>query len=133
VVISPPPPPDQGSERGNGQRYVGIGIASVGIASVVVGSIVGLRAKSLHDNAIERCPGSPCPDAEGVRLNEDAQTNALISNLTFGAGLALVGAGVAVWLTAPRAKSDAPASARLTHIRPVFGSNGAALSLGGTF
>jgi hypothetical protein len=136
VILAPPPPPGgEGSERGSGQRQVGIGIASFGIASVVVGSIFGLRAKSLHDDAIERCPGSPCPDPEGVRLNEDAQTNALISNLTFGAGLALVGAGVVVWLTAPRAKSDAPASeaARLTHIRPVIGSNGAALSLGGTF
>jgi hypothetical protein len=135
VILAPPPPGGQGSERGSGQRHVGIGIASFGVASVVVGSIVGLRAKSLHDKAIERCPGSPCPDAEGVRLNEDAQTNALISNLTFGAGLALVGAGVVVWLTAPRAESDAPAlsAARLTHIRPVIGSSGAALSLGGTF
>ena len=140
VVVAPPPRGrDEGSEQGSGQRSMGVGLASVGVASVVVGSIVGFRAKSLHDDAVERCPGSPCPDAEGVRLNEDAQTNALISNITFGAGLALVGAGVVVYLIAPRAKADASAStssgaaARLTHIRPVVGAGGGALSVGGTF
>lgn len=131
-VVVAPPLPAQGPERGSTQRVVGIGIASAGIASVVVGSIIGLRAKSLHDDAIERCPGTPCPDAEGVRLNEDAQTNAFVSNITFGGGLALVGAGVVVWLTAPRAKAPA-GSARLTKIQPVVGSNGAALSVGGSF
>ncbi|NUQ75649.1 MAG: tetratricopeptide repeat protein [Polyangiaceae bacterium] len=133
VVALPPPSLDQGSERGGVQRLVGIGMASAGIASVVVGSIIGLRAKSLHDDAIERCPGSPCPDKEGVRLNEDAQTNAFVSNITFGAGLALVGSGLVVWLTAPRAKAPASGSAHLTEIRPIFGPGGAALSAGGTF
>jgi hypothetical protein len=139
VIVAPPPPPvDQGPERGGSQRSAGVLLGGLGIAGVVVGSIIGLRAKSLHDDAVERCPGSPCPNAEGVRLNEDAKTNALVSNIAFGAGLALVGAGVVVWLTAPR--GDAPASTgkrsealQLTHLRPVVGQNGAALSLGGTF
>jgi hypothetical protein len=100
---------------------------------VVVGSIMGLRAKSLHDDATTRCPSSPCSDAEGVRLNEDAQTNALISNIGFGAGLALVGAGVVIWLTAPRASAPVSGAVRLTQVRPVVGQGGAALSLGGTF
>jgi serine/threonine-protein kinase len=136
----PLPRPSAEPEPGGGQRSAGVILGGVGLAGVVVGSILGLRAKSLHDDAIERCSGSPCPDAEGVRLNGEAQSAALVSNVAFGAGLALVGAGAVIWLTAPRAKADTPASAgrrseavRLTHLRPVAGVSGAAISLGGTF
>lgn len=132
-VPPPLPPRDESPERGGTQRIAGVVLGGVGIAGVVVGSIVGLRAKSLHDDAIERCPSSPCPDAEGVSLNEDAQTSALVSNIGFGAGLALIGAGVVVWLTAPRSSAPASGSVRLTQVRPVVGQGSAALSVGGTF
>lgn len=137
VVAPSPPPPDEASGHGRGQRIAGVVLGTAGLASLVVGGVFGARAKSQHDDAVARCPSSPCPDLDGVELNEAAKTSALVTDITVGAGLALVGAGIVVWLTAPREEpSRSPTttgSLRLTHVAPALGNGSGAISVGGTF
>lgn len=131
------------SEAGSGQRTAAAIIGGAGFASVVVGGVFGLQAMGKHDDALERCPRSPCSDAEGVQQNEAAKADAMVANVTIGAGLAAIAAGAVLWLTAPRAATSPRASMnssvqgagalRVTAVEPVIGSEGAALRLGGTF
>jgi hypothetical protein len=113
----------------------GLVLGGVGIASVVVGAIFGARAKSEHDDAVLRCPTSPCSDEEGVRLNGVAQTSALVANVTIVAGLALTAGGFVTWVTAPRGKPAPPSTGalRLTSVAPAFGKGSGAIALTGTF
>lgn len=98
------------SDPGSGRRKVALVLGGVGVVGIGVGAVFGLKAKSQHDDALARCPTSPCSDEKGVTLNQSAQTSALITDVTMGLGVAAIGAGVIVWLTAPSARSSAPAS-----------------------
>jgi hypothetical protein len=101
VVPTPPSPEDA---TGRSQRIVGVVLAGVGLAAGgALGTIFGLDAKAKNDqaNANGRCVDTTCVDGGGVDLRHRALTSALVSDVAFVAGGALVAAGVVVLLTAP--------------------------------
>ena len=71
-----------------------------------VGAVVGGLALSNDAAASDECVTAGdtlrC-DADGVDLADDANTQATAATVAFVAGAALVGAGLAVYLTAPEA------------------------------
>jgi hypothetical protein len=86
----------------NTQRIVAIGAAGVGVAGLVVGTVYGLTSKSKHDTAEAACPRHPaCASQDQVELWDDARRAGNASTAAFVVGLVGVGAGVALWFTAP--------------------------------
>jgi hypothetical protein len=113
----PPPPPSPG----RGQRIAGVVLGVVGLGGVGVGTAFGLTASSTWNQALGNCVGraeNKCPPA-AQQKGDDAQQQAAISTIAFIAGGALVATGVVVFLTAPRAKSEA---ARAPRLHPWFGA-----------
>jgi hypothetical protein len=83
-------------------RPVGIGVAAAGVAVLGIGTYFGLTAISKWNDSNKQCPGTAC-DAEGVSLAHDAKQAAMISDVTFGVGVAAVAAGVVLFvLGAPK-------------------------------
>ncbi len=99
---APPPEAD-----GSTQRLLGIVAGGVGVAGLAVGSIFGLLASSAWSNAKKDCPNAPvCGSQKPIEERSSALTAATISTVGFIAGGVLAGAGVVLFLTAP--KSGAP-------------------------
>lgn len=134
---APPTGDDAGSaaDPGSGRRTAALLLGVVGVVSFGVGGVFGFRAKSQHDDALDRCPASPCGDPEGVHLNQSAKTSALVADITIGAGIAAAGAGAILWLTAPRAASKPTSSSgpRVTAALPGALPGGGYVSVAGTF
>lgn len=129
----------EGAKSGGARRVTGLLLGGAGVVSLGIGTFFGLQAKSDHDDALSRCPASPCGDQEGVNLNESAKTNALIADITVGAGIALVGTGVVLILLNPsseKAPEKTPAKSagiKLYQITPAAGKNGGGIWLSGAF
>jgi hypothetical protein len=119
---SPVAPP---SSEGGTQRTIGIVLGGAGVVGLAVGTIFGLSAMSKNDEAASRCRTETLCDAEGLRLDSEGRDAATVSTVAFVVGLAAVGGGVALYLTAPQ--SRAPSNA------VVVRAAGLGAVLGGTF
>jgi len=115
-------------------RYAAIGLGALSVVSLGVGAYFGIRAKSEHDDAVARCPASPCPDDVGITKNEDARKSAVVANVTIGAGVVALAGGVVLWLVAPKAEATKKTggAARVTAL-PFVGPDGAGMFVGGHF
>ncbi len=88
--------------RGSARPIVGGVLAGLGGASLATGAVFGLRSASAGREAEEACVtaggGLLCPSSvdDALRTN---QSSALVADLAFGAGLALLGTGTVVLLT----------------------------------
>lgn len=112
----------------NGQKTAAVASLGVGAVGVGIGAVFGLLASGSWSDADALCgPGDPrqCTPA-GAELGEDASTQALVSTLGFGVGVAGIAAGVVLWLTAP---GDDPTAA--VRVSPHVGPTSAGLQLGG--
>jgi hypothetical protein len=89
------------SSSGSSQKTVAAIVAGIGLAGVGVGAYFGLSAASTWDDAKSKCTDYPygC-GSEGKSLGDDANTQATMSTIGLGAGLALVTAGAVLWFTA---------------------------------
>jgi len=93
---------------GGSQKTLSVVALGLGGAGLVVGGIFGFKASSTWDDAKAECSDYPygCgPDSKS--LEDDARSQALLSTIGFGAGLALVATGAVLWFTAG-SSSDAP-------------------------
>jgi len=79
-------------------RKLAVAVAVVGAGAVGTGVYFGLHAKDLQDRADVRCPLTVCADAEGLRLNDQAQTSARRANILYIGGGATVATAVLMWL-----------------------------------
>jgi hypothetical protein len=105
------------------QRIAGFALAGLGAIGVVIGGVLGVVAKSNYDGALQgECGGDAqrCSPA-GVAGVNAAHGEAAGATGGFLAGVALLGGGVALWVTAPRGVG----------VVPVVG--GATFAFGGTF
>jgi hypothetical protein len=77
-------------------------IGAFGVVGLGLGSAFGLAAisKNSASNANGHCDSSGC-DSTGTGLRNVALDDARVSTVAFAAGLALVGAGAVLWLSAP--------------------------------
>jgi hypothetical protein len=91
------PAPDAGS---NGQRVAAFAVGGVGLAGLVLGGIMGGLTLAQKDAITKGCVNKVCDHAGKIAVDR-AQTTGLVSTIGFGVGLAGVGAGVVLLLTAP--------------------------------
>ncbi|MGZ3452042.1 MAG: hypothetical protein ACXVEF_20710 [Polyangiales bacterium] len=98
-----PPPKDTGDT----QRYIAVASGGLGIAGLALGTYFGLSAQSKAHDADPYCPTSTtCTNAQGVTLRHDAIGKANLATVVVIGGAVLLGAGVVLWITAPRAASE---------------------------
>lgn len=101
----PAPLPSSRSGAGDAQRWVGLGLGGAGAFGLGLGSVFALVANSTYQNAIHNeCFGgnaSRCSPS-GIDDGRTAHAQALASTTSFVAAAALLGAGAAVYLTAPQ-------------------------------
>lgn len=86
---------------GQTQRLIAYIVGGVGIASVGLGSYFGITAKNHLDASKPNCDSNNQCNREGLGQLSDAKTSATLSTIFIGAGLASVGAGVVLYVTAP--------------------------------
>ncbi len=139
VPPAPPPPAPraappivapEAAADGSSRRIAGYAVGGVGVAGIVVGSIFGVRTFMKKSEGDSDCHGTSCSQ-RGLDLHGEASTSATISTISFAVGLAGVGAGVVLVLTAPRAK--APKGGARVWLAPAVGGGSAALWAGGAF
>jgi hypothetical protein len=112
---SAPPETDRGTapERsGASQRTWAYVLGGAGIAGLGVAGVFSLVARSRDQQADGECdPTDPrfCTQ-QGVQLAQGADRAATIATWTAVAGGALLGTGVALWLTAPKPKAPPQAA-----------------------
>ncbi len=126
IPASAPPSPETPAPDSHTQRTIAFVAGGAGLVLLGVGTYFGVRTFSQKSDGDAHCAGSLC-DAQGLALEHDAHTSATWSTVTFGAGLALVGAGALLWLTD---HSDA-ASSRSARVR--FVPSVSARGAGGAF
>lgn len=100
-------------------------LGGVGIAALGVGTYFGIRAISENNKADEACPNDRCRNAAGIEHDEAAHSSATAANVFVTGGLALVAAGVVVYVTRPREDK--------AQVSLITGPGSAQLNLRGTF
>ncbi len=83
------------------QKIVGLALGGFGILAAGIGTGFGVDAISKSNDAKSRCPSSPCGDASAVSTNNDAKTSAVVADVAFVGALLTLGAGAALYFTAP--------------------------------
>jgi hypothetical protein len=116
-------------------RTVGLAVGGAGIVSLALGAYFGATAISKSNDAKGRCPMPTCSDSGAVAENNDAKSDAVISNITVIAGVAALGAGAFLFLSAPKEATAPSGLAPPTGWRvvPSVGRRGAGLSLRTSF
>lgn len=136
--IKPDVTPDPGGDTvevedpGRTRRLLGLSVGAAGLVGVGVGLAFGAAARSNWNSAFDDglCDEDTnvCDD-EGQDKTDAARTQATISTIAVVAGVALAGAGVVLYLTAPSA-GDGGASARVS---PMVGDRELGVALSGSF
>lgn len=116
------------------RRKVAVGVAAGGVVAIAAGAFFGIRARSLADDADARCPANDeCTlndVAAAESLSHDAHRTAQFADLSFGVGIAAIGASAFLWLTskpAPRAAAAETQTPKLS-IEPRIAPSYAGLS-----
>jgi len=115
------------------RKYIAYGVGGGGIAIVGVGLVFGAQAMSKNSKAKDLCGADlDCTGdnfAQGKQLIADGRSRGTLATVFVAAGVAAIGAGVVLYLTAPHASEQA----RQTAIVPTIDRNGAGLGLVGRF
>ncbi|MCC6556346.1 MAG: hypothetical protein IT372_25585 [Polyangiaceae bacterium] len=123
-----PEPKPEGSA--SGLRTLGFIAGGVGLAGLAAGGVFGALTFSKAGEASKACGAgdTACGD-ERRQAYDDGQTTALISNIAFGAGAALLAGGVVLILTSGPAEE--PEARQGVWISPEAGPAGGGMRLGG--
>jgi len=126
--------PDQGSQDNRRPRlHLAYGIGGGGIGVLAASLVFGAMAKSKWSDAQTHCRGTQCTQV-GVDLATRARTLGNISTATFVVGSAAVAAGVALYVTAPRASTErSSAAATAPRLVPNIGPAQIGLAILGGF
>jgi hypothetical protein len=117
------------------RKQIALALGIGGAASLATGFVFGSLARGKWNDARALCGGDAiCDDpatlAQGNALVDDARMRANLSTGLVLGGAVLLGAGAALWLTAP---SPRPASDTALRIAPQLGPSHAGVMLGGRF
>jgi hypothetical protein len=102
---------DGPSSDGSTQRTLAYVVAGVGVAALLVSAITGGVALANKGVVDDHCVDYRC-DAEGKDAADEGQTLADVSTATLIVGGVALGAGVALWLTAPGSREMVGATPR---------------------
>lgn len=100
-------------------------LGGAGIVALGLGSYFGIRAISENNKADDACPNDKCRNAAGFDHDKSAHSSATAANVLVAGGLALVAAGVVVFVTRPREDN--------VQVSLTTGPGSAQLNLRGTF
>jgi hypothetical protein len=105
------------------RRKIAVGLAAGGVVAIAAGAFLGVRARSLADDAEARCP--PMPDectlgdeAAAERLSADAHRTAIYADAAFGVGIAAVATGAVLWIVSKPPRQAADTAAPTLSITP---------------
>lgn len=109
-------------------KTIGLVAGGVGIVGIGVGSYFGLRAISKMNEATDEgsCANGLCQVAEDLEKTEQAADAAVISNVAFAAGGALLVTGVALFVFAPDPKEQ-----QGLRVSPYFTGREGGIAVGG--
>lgn len=110
-------PPSEPSSSG-AWRTAGFVIGAVGLAGIGVGSYFGLTAFALEHRAGGECANRAC-SPQGLADHNTENTDATVSTVSFGVGLAALAVGTYLVLSPPKAGRTA---ARSRWIAPLVGA-----------
>lgn len=127
----PAPESEEARNAGNGQRTAGVVVGVAGVVSLGASMAFGLLAKKKNDDANQVCNGTACSSESGVNDAKTAGTFATVSTITFVGGLVLVGAGITLFVVAPKSRTSSQ-SAYLS-VSPSYAPGGGGLTLHGGF
>lgn len=130
--------------KSGGSKTLAIVALGVGGVGLVVGSITGLMAMGKASDLDGKCPEGKCDASKNPDVQSDIdsyKTLGTVSTIGFVVGVVGVGAGVVLWLTAPKETAMAKGSRYATvpvqtkregvKVTPVIGLG--SLGLSGTF
>jgi serine/threonine-protein kinase len=81
----------------SGTRKAAVVVGLLGAAAVGGGVYFGLRSDDEQSRSDAICPQTVCADAEGLRLNDDAQSSAMKANIFLIGGGAAVAVATVMW------------------------------------
>jgi hypothetical protein len=112
-------------------RKAAIGAAAVGVIGIAGTVVFGTKANNKQSQADDLCPAAPaCSDPMAIKLNDDARSAAMTSNVMLGVAVVGVGAAVALWFVgAPKAVAAESDVA----IVPVTNGRDVGISFSGSF
>jgi threonine dehydrogenase-like Zn-dependent dehydrogenase len=112
-------------------RKAAIGAAAVGVIGIAGTVVFGTKANNKQSQADDLCPAAPaCSDPMAIKLNDDARSAAMTSNVMLGVGVVGIGAAVALWFVgAPKAVAAESDVA----IVPVTNGRDVGISFSGSF
>jgi hypothetical protein len=104
--VTATPPVNSTDKPSSTHKYLALGIAGTGVALTGIGLFLGARASSDYDEAKKVCSNLICESDQDFGRGQDliaqARTNATFSTIFVAAGVAAIGTGAVLWLTAPR-------------------------------
>jgi serine/threonine-protein kinase len=109
-ALTPPPSTPADSSSRSHQKTWALVSAGVGVVGVGIGTVLLLSAESTYSKSNPYCgSNNKCTDPQGVTYRKDAISRANLATIPMGIGLAGLGAGLTLWLTAPSTKeADRP-------------------------
>lgn len=122
---------------GRGRRIAAIALMGAGAVGMGTSGYLAIGARSDYRSALDaHCMGATnmCDD-EGLRLTHDARSRANLGTIFAVAGAALVGGGVALYLTAPSAGRAERRSRddEALYIAPALGDRSGFVVIGGRY
>ncbi|TMQ19259.1 MAG: hypothetical protein E6J91_06505 [Deltaproteobacteria bacterium] len=82
------------------KRQIAIGVAAGGVVALGVGIGFGIKASSLHNDAVATCPPAACSPAaarDAQNKNDRARKDAMFANVGYGVAGAAIAAGAVLW------------------------------------
>ena len=111
----------------NIRKLAGMGLTVVGAATLGTGVVFGVQARSKWNDAKAACGGATCDTMEKLgnanALGDQARSKATLSTIFVAGGAVVAGAGIALWVTAPKSMQ----------VTPTASESGAGVTLSGSF
>lgn len=116
------------------RRIAAYVVGGVGVVGIGLGSYFGLKAYSDWHTRNENCPNGLCNQA-AVQAHDAAHSAAIASDVSFGVGLAALGAGVYLWLSSRGGSEERPPGSTSARIRvvPLLGPTASGVNVKGRF
>lgn len=132
-VITPPVVTEETNRGMHPGRIGALMFGGISVLALGSGAYFGLAAKSEHDEALELCPASPCPNEKGIQQNENAKMDAAVSTGMVIGGLVGLTGSVVMWLVFPNKPAARNTSSPTVSLLPAVGPQGASAFVVGSF
>ena len=119
--------------NGSSQRTIGLVVAGVGVVGLAVGSVFGVMAMGKNSDSKNLCPETTCSNADGIKANDDAKSQATISTIAMAAGGAALVTGAVIFFTAPHGSSAEKSASNRVRVAPMIGANAGGLTFAGAW